>query len=349
MTEQERNDLQLTITHALQEMEQELGDRFDIKKINLAELGRMTGISRKRLRSIQKNGFIVKPHALKGTTKEKTVLSGFTSIIDSQLKKGVTNSVVIKEFLDGMGYSGGQTQVKEYISSHLDLVPAARQIVAPQGNRGRRYTSAPGESFQMDWGFVIVEQDTGATYRASCFAMICHHCGERYIEFFPNAKQENLFIGMIHAFRRMGIPKHVLTDNMKSVTTGRDADGKPVWNKEYENFMVTVGFETRLCKPRHPFTKGAVERLVQFVKSNFMAGRTFGNITDLNYEAVRWCDSQNMRYHKGVCCVPHDEHQKECLNAETHFVTTGDIQLYLWPERKISFDGFVNLDRKSVV
>lgn len=77
-------------------MEQELGDRFDIKKINLAELGRMTGISRKRLRNIQKNGFIVKPHALKGTTKEKTVLSGFTSIIDSQLKKGVTNSVVIK-------------------------------------------------------------------------------------------------------------------------------------------------------------------------------------------------------------------------------------------------------------
>ena len=344
MTEQERNDLQLTITHALQEMEQESGDSFDIKKVNLAELGRRTGISRKRLRNIQKNGYIVKPHALKGTTKENTVLSGFTSVIDSELKKGVTNSVVIKELLDSMGYSGGQTQVKEYISSHLNLVPAPRQIVAPQGNRGRRYTSAPGESFQMDWGFVNVEQDTGVTYRASCFAMICHHCGERYIEFFPNAKQENLFIGMIHAFQRLGIPKHVLTDNMKSVTTGRDSGGQPVWNKEYESFMVTIGFETKLCKPRHPFTKGAVERLVQFVKNNFMSGRTFGNITDLNYEAVRWCDSQNRRYHKGVCCVPHDEHQERCLNAETHFVMTDDILLYLWPERKISFDGFVNYE-----
>ena len=196
----------------------------------------------------------------------------------------------------------------------------------------------------MDWGFVNVEQDTGVTYRASCFAMICHHCGERYIEFFPNAKQENLFIGMIHAFQRLGIPKHVLTDNMKSVTTGRDSGGQPVWNKEYESFMVTIGFETKLCKPRHPFTKGAVERLVQFVKNNFMSGRTFGNITDLNYEAVRWCDSQNRRYHKGVCCVPHDEHQERCLNAETHFVMTDDILLYLWPERKISFDGFVNYE-----
>lgn len=47
--------------------------------------------------------------------------------------------------------------------------------------------------------------------------MVCHHCGQRYVEFFPNAKQENLFIGMIHSFRYMGIPKYVLTDNMKSV------------------------------------------------------------------------------------------------------------------------------------
>jgi hypothetical protein len=196
----------------------------------------------------------------------------------------------------------------------------------------------------MDWGFVNVEKDTGVTYRAACFAMICHHCGERYIEFFPNAKQENLFIGMLHTFQRMGIPRHVLTDNMKSVTTGRDTDGKPVWNKEYENFMVTVGFETRLCKPRHPFTKGAVERLVQFVKNNFMAGRTFGNITDLNFEAIRWCDSQNRRYHKGVCCIPHEEHMNRCLGAEARLVMTDELHLYLWPERKISFDGFVNFE-----
>ena len=115
--------------------------------------------------------------------------------------------------------------------------------------------------------------------------MICHHCGERYIEFFPNAKQENLFIGMIHAFKRMGVPDHVLIDNMKSVVLYRDSEGHPVWNHDYEAFMNTIGFETKLCRPRHPFTKGAVERLVRFVKENFLAERVFGTITDLNYEA----------------------------------------------------------------
>lgn len=45
-------------------------------------------------------------------------------------------------------------------------------------------------------------------------------------------------------------------------------DGHPIRQKDYENFMKTVGFETKLCKPRHPFTKGKVERLVRFVNTN---------------------------------------------------------------------------------
>lgn len=345
MTENERNDLQLTITHALQKMEAEAGENFNLQKVNLAELERLTGISRKRLRNLKEHEFKVLPHGLTGRKKNKTVLTGFTGIIDALLTAGVTNSSAIKDRLDEAGYKGSLTQVKEYISAHKDLVPAKRQVVSPQGNRGRRYTSDPGESFQMDWGFVNVEQDNGTTYRAACFAMICHHCGERYIEFFPNAKQENLFIGMIHGFERLGVPEHVLTDNMKSVVTGRDSDGRPVWNNEYANFMAAIGFETKLCKPRHPFTKGAVERLVKFVKDNFMAARTFGSITDLNYEAWKWCDRQNSRYHDGVFCIPHEEHTRHCLHAGASKLNiTDDIHLYLWPLRIISFDGFINYE-----
>ena len=344
MDERERNDLQSTISQALQIIKEKAGDKFDIEKVNLAELQRLTGLSRKKLRNLKDNGFIVKPHGLTGRKKEDTVLSGFTGMIDALLMKGVTNSSTIKDLLNEAGCTSSQTTIKKYISEHKDLVPAKRKIVTPQGNRGRRYTSEPGESFQMDWGFVTVEQDSGVSYRAACFAMICHHCGERYVEFFPNAKQENLFIGMIHAFQRMGVPEHVLTDNMKSVSAGRDSDGKPIWNKEYETFMTTIGFETKLCKPRHPFTKGAVERLVQFVKNNFMAGRTFGSITDLNYEAWRWCDRQNNRYHDGVYCIPHEEHQKNCLPAISELTLSDPIRIYLWPERRISLDGFVNYE-----
>mgnify|MGYP002624208299 FL=1 len=344
MNQIERNDLQTTISQVLHEMEVEAGEKFDISKVNLAELGRRTGISRKKLRNLRKNGFLVKPHALKGKKHEETKLTGFEGIIDHHLQSGNRNAEVIYEHLKAEGYTGKLTQVRVYIEDHLHLMPAKRQIVAPQGNRGRRYTTGPGESYQMDWGFVNVESSDGRTWRAACFAMICHHCGERFVEFFPNAKQENLFIGMIHAFQRMGIPQYVLTDNMKSVVNGRDSEGHPLWNGEYAAFMNAVGFETRLCKPRHPFTKGAVERLVQFVKGNFMAGRIFGTITDLNFEALSWCDRQNRVYHKAIDCVPHDEHLLRCMAVARSFELTEELRLYLWPERAISFDGFVSYE-----
>ena len=157
------------------------------------------------------------------------------------------------------------------------------------------------------WTGDSLENVSGSNYKVACFAMICHCCGQRYIEFFPNAKQENLFIGMTHAFLYMGIPEYVLTDNMKSVVIRRDEQGHPIWQKDYELFMGNLGFETKLCKPRHPFTKGAVERLVRFVKDNFLPGRVFSEITDLNYEAIRWCNTQNSIYHRAVDCIPNDK------------------------------------------
>ena len=280
MNEENRNDLQEILTQALEDLKNELGDKFDICKVNLAELERRTGISRSKLRTLKTNGFIIKPHGLTGKPSNNSkVIVGFTGVIDSLLAKGVTNAAVVYERVMEQGYTGSLSSIKSYIHEHKHLVPAKRQLVSPQGNRGRRYETEPGESYQMDWGFVNVETSYGKTYKIACFTMICHHCGQRYIEFFPNAKQENLFIGMIHAFIYMGIPKYVLTDNMKSVVIRRDSSGKPIWQKDYEIFMNNLGFETKLCKPRHPFTKGAVERLVRFVKENFLVGRIFNELT----------------------------------------------------------------------
>ena len=136
-----------------------------------------------------------------------TKLSGYTGLVDGLLRQGIKNSSVVLDRLHQAGFDGGTTIVKDYIAAHKHLLPAKRQQVAPQGNRGRRYTTAPGEVYQMDWGFTDVLDYNGNTYCAACFAMICHHCGQRYIEFFPNARQENLFIGMINAlFQYMGIP-----------------------------------------------------------------------------------------------------------------------------------------------
>ena len=254
----QRNGFLSIIAQAISEMEEMHGEFSSLDEINLAELGRRTGLSRAKLRRLKTNGFCEKAHGLNGQKKEH-ILDGYSSVLDTLLKSGVSNSTVCLERLQTMGFTGSRSTVKRYIAAHKHLIPAKRQLVAPQGNRGRRYTTEPGETYQMDWGFTNVLDYDGKTYRVACFAMICHHCGQQYIEFFPNARQENLFIGIVHAFQYMGIPRFVLTDNMKSVVLHRDLEGHPVWQKDYESFMQVLDFETKLCKPRHPFTNITAE------------------------------------------------------------------------------------------
>jgi len=338
------NDQTLSLSEALELIKKREGKGFSFKKVNLAELQRLTNISRAKLRRLKKNDFKESSHGNKGKKALVNVLSGYEGLLNDLLKKRVSNSQVCLERLQEIGYKGSLTSVKNYISKHKNLIPAQRQIISPQGNRGRRYSTEPGQSYQMDWGFVDVIEENGEIIRAACFAMICHHCGQRYIEFFPNAKQENLFIGMIHAFVYLGIPKTVLTDNMKSIVNKRDSEGNPIWNADYEVFMKIVGFETKLCKPYHPFTKGKVERLVQFVKGNFLAGRKFMNVTDLNEQSINWCNKQNSIFHKSLNFVPNEVHSDKCEKVVSQLQQREALFVYLCPARRISFDGFVNYE-----
>ena len=259
MDRNERNGLQEIIDNALAEMAEEAGGTLDPSRANLAAFRGKTGLTRSKARTLKKKGFKVTPHGRCGMKARVTVLTGFTDTIDELLRGGVTNSSVCLDRIRERGYEGGPATVRDHVAGHRYLVPARRRSAAvPQGSRGRRFHTRPGEAYQVDWGFVNVEDWLGGACRIACLALVCHHCGTSYVEFFPNARQENLFIGMVHAFMLMGVPEWVLTDNMRSVVIRRDSDGRPVWQADYATFMACVGFKTRLCRPRHPFTKGKV-------------------------------------------------------------------------------------------
>ena len=99
MSSNEIDNLNETIAQALQQMKVEQGDKFSLKKGNLAELSRRSSISRKRLRNAKKHGFQIPVYRNTGRKKDNTVLSGCTAIIDNMLRKGVMNSNVILERL----------------------------------------------------------------------------------------------------------------------------------------------------------------------------------------------------------------------------------------------------------
>lgn len=324
----------------IEEMKEEGKYSYRDGKPNLAELSRRTGFSRKVLGRLSRKGFKAGP----GTDARKTGAGGKVMTAEQAgrakelLAQGVTDSSVLYRELREVGYRGGITTVKMFAGQHKDLVPARRRLELPPVGRVRRYTTPPGRMYQMDWGFVDVVDEAGGAWRCACFVMVCHQCGERYAEFFPNARQESLFIGMVHAFSRLGMAQVVLTDNMASVSNRRDAAGAPVYNADYDMFQKALGFRTRLCKARHPWTKGSAERLVGFVKGNFLQGKRFLNVTDLNMQALAWCEKENARMQKGLGVVPAEAHAREDLAP----LPCKEVLLpYLAPSRKITADGFV--------
>ncbi len=131
------------VVEAIEQMMAEQGDKFSLEKVNLAELERCTGISRARLRRMKEHDFEDAEHAAKGRKAPTTILNGYTGILDSLLKGGVTNSAVCLRRLCENGFTGGRTIVKDYIAAYQHLIPPTRYAVAPQGNRERRYTTGP--------------------------------------------------------------------------------------------------------------------------------------------------------------------------------------------------------------
>ena len=99
------------IAQAIAEMEEIRGEFSCIDEVNLAELGRRTGLSRSKLRRLKANGFCEKAHGLNGQKKEH-ILDGYSSVLDTLLRSGVSNSTVCLERLQSIGFSGSQSTVK---------------------------------------------------------------------------------------------------------------------------------------------------------------------------------------------------------------------------------------------
>jgi hypothetical protein len=68
---------------------------------------------------------------------------------------------------------------------------------------------------------------------------------------------------------------------------------KPIWNQSFKKFAAEMDFHPDVCWPNAPNQKGSIENLVGFVKSNFIAGRTFHDDEDLNNQCELWLKKVN--------------------------------------------------------
>ena len=270
-------------------------------------------------------------HGLKGRVKGSK-LDPFKPSIDRMIGQGIFNCVVLLERLQEIGYDGGITILKEYVHQYRPArtAPAAR-----------RFETLPGKQAQMDWGIVHYIDLIGTVHKAPAFTMILGCSRAKYVEFTKRCDFYSLLRCMVNAFEYFGgVPETVLTDNMKTVIDGRQA-GKPLWNSRFEDFAADMGFVPKVCKVRRPQTKGKVERLVDYLKDNFLPGRQFRDADDLNRQALEWCRHVDSKVHGTTGEIPLQAIKYERLLA---LPETTIRDKYRWETRKVTREGFVSFD-----
>ncbi len=184
------------------------------------------------------------------------------------------------------------------LAAFYDYVrPVRRARAALPASVAVRFEGLPGELLQIDWGevrqFPFTQPDLVGQTRYF-FAARLKYSRWMFVQFTADMREETLLRCLLACFVELGgVPWVVTTDNMKTVTLGRDAQQQPIWHPTFQKFAVEFAFHPSACAPAAGNQKGAVESLVKFVKGNFLAGRTFYDDADLSHDCTAWLQQVN--------------------------------------------------------
>jgi len=174
-----------------------------------------------------------------------------------------------------------------------------------------RFETAPGEQAQCDWAEIgRYPQPDGTIARVYAFVMVLGFSRYLYVEFTRSMSLASLIRCHQNAFAFFGgWPRRILYDNMRQVVIGPERI-----NARFLDFTRHHGFEVKRCRPYRPRTKGKVERSVWYLRDNFLNGRTFTGLDDLNAQGRHWMGSvANIRVHGTTQARPCDRLLEETL------------------------------------
>lgn len=169
-----------------------------------------------------------------------------------------------------------------------------------------RFEGLPAEYLQVDWGevrrFRFTRQAPATRYFLACRLKYSRWT---WVRFTAEMRQETLLRGLVECCAALGwVPWVLVFDNMKTVTTGRDAQHQPIWHPALLQVATEFGFHPEACTPGAGNQKGSVEALVKWVKGNFLAGREFADDADLAGQCAGWLGFANGRPSAATAVAP---------------------------------------------
>lgn len=193
------------------------------------------------------------------------------------------------------GYAGSARNFRR-------LVAERKALWRRENHRGRRPAVwSPGEHLVIDWGSL------GGLH---VFCAVLAWCRVRFVRFALDERADTTLALLAECFETLGgVPGVVLADRMGCLKGGVVAN-KVVPTPDYVRFAAHYGFRPDFCEAGDPESKGIVENLVGYAKTDLIVpgadgtGAPFADLGAANAAAAAWCVEVNAAVHSEICAVP---------------------------------------------
>lgn len=184
-----------------------------------------------------------------------------------------------------------------------------------EGQISREIVTGPGAQMQHDTSPITVVLG-GKRVKLELAELVYCFSRHRYLEFFPKWQRFHLKVFMTRAIQYLGGACRVgVVDNSRLIVIlGAGPDGTIA--PEMERFGELFGFRWRPIPLGQKDWNGKVEKAHQFVQTNFLPGRTFRDLADLNAQLADWRDKIFGRPVSGQDFAPTDRWPEECAHLE---------------------------------
>ena len=230
-------------------------------------------------------------------------LDPFKEHVKARLEEFDLPATVLLREIKELGYGGGISILKEFVAECK-----GEQVAGVI----ERFETLPGRQAQLDWAECGTIIENGERRKLYAFVFVLGYSRMMFARFTTSMKQPVLLACLREAFERLGVPKELLVDNMKTAVD-RHALGEEVrFNSAFLDFCEHYEVLPVACPPYWPRAKGKVESGVKYLKGSFLVGREFTHLSDLNGQLDAWLDGvANVRVHGTTRERPLDRYARE--------------------------------------
>lgn len=311
-----------------------LEDWMDIRTLHreghsIKQIARQTGRSRNTVRRVLREAG---PRGFQ-TPERDSCLDNFKPYLQERFQSCGLSAVRLLKEIQPMGYIGSIATLRRYLHTLRPEQERQKKLTV-------RFETPPGKQAQADWAYCGQFADpAGRPFPVYLFVMVLCFSRMLYVEFTTSMKLPALIRCHQNAFEFFGgWPQEILYDNMKQVRRNQEE-----LNPLFVDFANHYGFAVKTHRIRRPRTKGKVERMVPYVKGNFLNGCSFAGLADLNTQGRHWgMHTANARIHATTGQRPLDLWQQEGL---TPYNSVAPYRLAEWAGRHAGFDGFVRFEK----